>query len=34
LISEITPEEALLEAAKEIHKILTDAGYRVKPLAE
>jgi multiple sugar transport system substrate-binding protein len=34
LISEITPEQALLEAAKEIHKILTDAGYRVKPLAE
>ena len=34
LISEITPEQALLEAAREIHKILTDAGYRVKPLAE
>jgi multiple sugar transport system substrate-binding protein len=34
LISEITPEQALLEAAKEIHKILTDAGYKVKPLAE
>lgn len=34
LISEITPEQALLEASKEIHKILTDAGYKVKPLAE
>ncbi|KAA0259643.1 MAG: hypothetical protein EDM79_19435 [Chloroflexi bacterium] len=34
LISEITPEQALLEATKEIHKILTDAGYKVKPLAE
>lgn len=34
LISEITPEQALAEAAKEIHKILTDAGYKVKPLAE
>lgn len=34
LISEITPEEALLEGAREIHKILTDAGYQVKPLAE
>jgi multiple sugar transport system substrate-binding protein len=34
LISEITPEQALLEGAKEIHKILTDAGYKVKPLAE
>jgi len=34
LISEITPEQALLEAAKEIHKILTDAGYKVKPLSE
>ena len=34
LISEITPEQALSEGAKEIHKILTDAGYKVKPLAE
>ena len=34
LISEITPDQALLEGAKEIHKILTDAGYKVKPLAE
>jgi multiple sugar transport system substrate-binding protein len=34
LISEITPEQALLEGAKEIHKILTDAGYKVNPLAE
>lgn len=34
LISEITPEQALLEASREIHKILTDAGYPVKPLAE
>lgn len=34
LISEITPEQALLEGAREIHKILTDAGYKVKPLAE
>ena len=33
LISEITPEQALLEGAKEIQKILTDAGYKVKPLA-
>ncbi len=31
---EITAEQALTEAAKEIHKILTDAGYKVKPLAE
>jgi multiple sugar transport system substrate-binding protein len=34
LISEITPEQALLEGAKEIHKIFTDAGYKVKPLSE
>lgn len=34
LISEITPEQALQEAAKEIHKILIEAGYRVKPLAD
>lgn len=34
LISEITPEQTLLEAAREIHKILTDAGYQVKPLAD
>jgi multiple sugar transport system substrate-binding protein len=34
LISEITPEQALLEGAKEIHKILTDAGYKAKPLAD
>ena len=34
LISEITPEQALAEAAKEIYKILTDAGYKVKPLSE
>ena len=34
LIAEITPEQALLEGAKEIHKILTDAGYKVKPLAD
>jgi len=34
LISEITPEEALLEGAREIHRILTDAGYNVKPLTE
>ncbi|HNY93352.1 MAG TPA: sugar ABC transporter substrate-binding protein [Flexilinea sp.] len=34
LISETTPEETLSEAAKEIFKILKDAGYKVKPLAE
>lgn len=34
LISEITPEQALSEGAKEIYKILSDAGYKVKPLAE
>jgi multiple sugar transport system substrate-binding protein len=34
LISEITPEQALAEGAAEIHKILTDAGYKVKPLGE
>ncbi len=34
LIAEATPEQTLVEAAKEIHKILTDAGYKVKPLAE
>jgi multiple sugar transport system substrate-binding protein len=34
LISEITPEQALSEGAKEIFKILSDAGYKVKPLSE
>jgi multiple sugar transport system substrate-binding protein len=34
LISEITPQQALAEGAKEIHKILTTAGYKVKPLAQ
>lgn len=34
LINEITPEEALSEGAKEIFKILSDAGYKVKPLSE
>ena len=34
VIDEITPEEALNEAAREIYKILVDAGYRVKPLSD
>ena len=34
LISEITPEQALQNMAKEIHKILTDGGYKVKPLSQ
>lgn len=34
VVDEISPEDALLEAAKEIFKILSDAGYKVKPLSE
>ncbi|MCL4239594.1 MAG: extracellular solute-binding protein [Anaerolineae bacterium] len=33
LIDELTPEEAMAEAAKEIHQILVSGGYTVKPLA-
>ena len=34
VIDEVTPEEALNEAAAEIYKILVDAGYPVKPLSD
>jgi multiple sugar transport system substrate-binding protein len=34
VIEEITPDEALEEMAKEIHKILVDGGHNVKPLSQ
>ena len=32
IIDQLSPEDALWEAAQEIHKILVDGGYKVKPL--
>lgn len=32
LISELTPEDAMMEAAREVHTILTQAGYSVRAL--
>ncbi|MDY7077338.1 MAG: extracellular solute-binding protein [Chloroflexota bacterium] len=32
VIDEASPEDALWEAAQEIHQVLVDAGYQVKPL--
>jgi multiple sugar transport system substrate-binding protein len=32
IIDQLSPEDALWEAAQEIHKILVDGGYNVKPL--
>ena len=34
VIDELTPEEALNEAAQEIYDILVNAGYSVKPLSD
>ncbi|MDY7042349.1 MAG: extracellular solute-binding protein [Chloroflexota bacterium] len=34
VIEEISAEDALWEAAQEIHKILEDGGYKVKPLVQ
>jgi hypothetical protein len=32
IIDQLSPEDALWKAAQEIHKILADGGYTVKPL--